>query len=210
MSPPSDPVRDEQRLQMRFTLFLGAIAFASVVIAGVLFADQYAHPMPESDCSRPFDYPLCERAHIPANDPAPSIAWVFLGTIGTVVLAIILLWIGYHASVIRQTEIVSSVAGSVQSVQHSATSLSVSSSPSAPDASVSTLAPASTQTSASKATAQAQSLPQTKAIVTSSKQGVGSPQAIPNNAIAPSMIAPPKAIPKKGVAANVIPAAEKK
>lgn len=194
---------DEQKAQMRFTFLLGAIAFASVVIAGILFAQQYTHPMPESDCSRPLDYPLCERADTPSPNPPPSITWVFLGTIGTAILAVLLLWIGYHASVIRQAEIVSSVAGSVKSTASAPSPAPAAAPASAPTTPTPPSSPSPANTKSTEVAASPSGKP-------ASKSAPSSPPAIPYNTITSGMIAPPTAIPKKGVAASALSAAEKK
>jgi hypothetical protein len=79
-----------------------------VVILIAVFAftyTRYLHPMPEEDCSAPYDYAVCERAYEPGVKPQASLPIIFLSAVGVAVLAILLTFFSYHASVIEQQEI---------------------------------------------------------------------------------------------------------
>jgi hypothetical protein len=72
--------------------------------------ESYMHPMPEQDCSKSYDYPICVRAEDPSLHEAPSTIALFLGIVFAVVLAIVLCYAGYHASVVEQTAIITPTA----------------------------------------------------------------------------------------------------
>ncbi len=179
----ADPIRDEQRAQNRYTLLLALLLTAALGITAVLTWEQYVHPMPASDCSRPLDYPMCERAAVPPGFSEPSDSAYFIGTIITAILAIVLIWVGYHASVVRQAELVTSAAGTITS-SNPAGSIISKAPPAAPPA-----------TPQKETVTLSGTDPKTK-----------TPPTIINNTITPDMIAPPKAQPKalsKGEIATV-------
>lgn len=93
---------DEQQRQVRF-----AIILAVMLLAGTLFvyswkSEQYAHPMPEKDCSQPYEYPMCRRAVQPAPQPEPTAQQERKGLIITGLLGIVLIALSHAASVTKQ------------------------------------------------------------------------------------------------------------
>jgi hypothetical protein len=66
----------------------------------------YLHPAPASDCSKPYIYPICSRAVTPDIQPAAPLWQQFLGTVFAGILAVLIIYAGYHASVIEQANII--------------------------------------------------------------------------------------------------------
>ncbi len=177
------PEVENKRQSKYATLILALVALALIGTA-FLARDMYVHPTPPSDCSGAEDYvATCVRATAPSPAAPPSDIALYLGTLGTAVVAVILVHAGWSASVTKQAEIVSTFAGGpTSSAVSTATSTTV-----ATTQSVSTNQlppPLGPHPVAAK---------DTHALV---KQ---SPTTIVANRITPDMIAPPKVAPKKGV-----------
>jgi len=86
-------------------------AMAVILLVVLSFAVQYYyHPMPAQDCSKPYDYPICSRASLPAMHAQPSSIMVFLSVVLFIVIAVIAIYAGYHATVIEQATIITPTA----------------------------------------------------------------------------------------------------
>jgi hypothetical protein len=96
-------------------LSVGILVILLVVLS--LTIDQYKHEMPAKDCSKAFIYPICARAYIPATLPPSSTMAVYLSVLLVAVLAIILIFISYHACVIEQKQLITGVGDAVKKVE---------------------------------------------------------------------------------------------
>jgi hypothetical protein len=87
---------------------------ALIIVVALLFtlsftSSQYTHGDLEAEC-RPNIYPICFRASEPAAIPPASPVAVFVSIAATGVLALILLYAGYHASVTKQANLIVATA----------------------------------------------------------------------------------------------------
>jgi hypothetical protein len=97
---------DEEQQQNRMVLVIGILAVI-IALATLAFAyDSYVHKKTAVDCSKPFDYAVCKRAVLPSLTQVPGTIMTFLAVICTVILAILLVYVGYHASVVEQANII--------------------------------------------------------------------------------------------------------
>jgi hypothetical protein len=99
-------VTDEDKRQTRFTLLLSLLLAAAVLGSLAWQRDAYAHPMPEKDCSRPSEYPICSRATQPPPAQEPPAAKRYLGLVLALILGILLTVASLKSSVMRQETIV--------------------------------------------------------------------------------------------------------
>jgi hypothetical protein len=98
---------DEASKMLKWLIPVMAILLLIVL---ALSLGAYTHPMPEQDCSKPYDYPICWRAGMPELYTPPSTPMVFLSMVIVAIVAIILGYVGYHATVIEQATIITPTA----------------------------------------------------------------------------------------------------
>ena len=101
----------EDKKQTQFAWMLLFFLSAAILFVFFLMKPLYEHPMPEKDCSQAYDYPMCERAVEPTPRSEPSSRNVFLSILGTAVFALLIFIFSYKASVTKQENIVSAMAG---------------------------------------------------------------------------------------------------
>ena len=63
----------------------------------------YSHPMPEKDCSKAYEYPICSRAVAAKGSGGPTFLSYAAGTVLTLVITFILVVLSYHATVIPRS-----------------------------------------------------------------------------------------------------------
>ncbi|MDD9953352.1 MAG: hypothetical protein OXR66_03385 [Candidatus Woesearchaeota archaeon] len=92
--------------QTIFVWFLTIISVAAVGFTYFMTIDQYTHePIPE-DCTKPYEYPMCERAVQPDPLPPPSSSAFLLGTAFMVFASILFVCFAFMASVTEQKNLV--------------------------------------------------------------------------------------------------------
>ena len=104
-------VNEEQKKQTQFTVFFLLITLVAMCFVFYLTKPLYEHPMPEKDCSDAYAYPMCKREVTPSALPPPTPSSVYLASIGMLVGMLFLLYFGYRATVTKQVNIVTSLAG---------------------------------------------------------------------------------------------------
>jgi hypothetical protein len=70
---------------------------------------EYQHPPLQKEC-KPYLYPICYRANEPVPLAPASPVAVYLSVIATAALAIILVYAGYHATVLEQANLITPTA----------------------------------------------------------------------------------------------------
>lgn len=210
---------DEQREQSRFVRRLALVLIVVLAFVALAAREQYVHPQPEEECSSPYDYPLCRRAEAPDPLATPSAVSLYLGTVLMAVLAAVLVWAGWHASVTSQAEIITPLASNAPKAAAQPAAQPAGAQPAVQPAVQPTVQPASAPPAA--ATAAPAVLPPMPApappsgTTVSGKAGSASkgpaakeplPPTIRDNEITPDMIVPPKAQPKAGVDPKLIEA----
>lgn len=88
-----------------FVFLLVILVLAGTVFAYVLTQDQYRHVPPERDCSQPYAYPMCERAHEPLPASEPPLQARYLGMLFVAVLAVILTVLSFESAVMSQRDL---------------------------------------------------------------------------------------------------------
>jgi hypothetical protein len=99
---------DEEAVHLLKRVILVAVIVLLVTLA--IYFPRYQHPMPEKDCSQPYDYPMCRRAVDPLPNPPASTLAVIMSVAIMLVLAVVLVIAAYRASVVEQTAIVTAMA----------------------------------------------------------------------------------------------------
>lgn len=94
----------------RFVLWLSVTIIVLLLVVLGITLPAYQHPMPEKDCTTAFIYPICARAFTPEQNAPPSTIAVYFSLLFVALLAIILIIISYHASVIEQKALITGVA----------------------------------------------------------------------------------------------------
>lgn len=97
-----DAIKDEAT---RFTWLFGIIIAAALIVTVAATLPQYTHAPLEKECA-PFIYPICARAVDPEPLAPAGLIPIYLSITGTAILALILLYASYHASVIRQADLI--------------------------------------------------------------------------------------------------------
>ena len=80
------------------------VASIAVVLLFVfsVFSEYYTHPMPEADCSQPYDYPICERKYEPAVPAPPNLLGYTGGILLALLIAGVFTWTSWNASILRK------------------------------------------------------------------------------------------------------------
>ncbi len=83
----------------KLTLKLGGAIVVVLALVFVVFASLYDHPMPEKDCSKAHDYPVCRRAYDAEPWHLPSMAVSYLSLLLALLLMAGLVYVSFCSSV---------------------------------------------------------------------------------------------------------------
>ncbi len=188
MTPVTGPEAENKR-QSQYAMLLLAIIALALAASAITFQSAYEHPTRAADCTSIQQYAAtCSRAITPESVPPWGGIPLYLGTLASAILVLLLIEAAWRASVTRQEAIVTTFAGSTIPAAGKAATPLVAPAPVASPPAAAPLAPARKGATAHPVAGEDPDALRRPA-----------PPTIHANTLAPGMVKAPMTVPRAGV-----------